>query len=180
MSEALYRATQAVTEAHLADMVLTSEELPAALRGFQLVRDGILENETMADHGFPGTTTEETRLTGRINGYLSEFIAAEHTGGPLPPQDGSDLIAATVVHLFHDQEEVSRWMTNKFLGEFKYFVGRDLGSGQQLLKADPLEFEGLSDESVGLRTLQTTEFGLVSSTVSDFRVGRLLGVAYLV
>ena len=71
-------------------------------------------------------------------------------------------------------------MTNKFLGEFTYFVGRDLGRGQELLKADPLEFEGLSDESVGLRTLQTTEFGLVSSTVADFRVGRLLGVAYMV
>ena len=33
---------------------------------------------------------------------------------------------------------------------------------------------------MGLRTLQTSPTGLISSTIVDFRVGRLLGVAYLV
>ena len=180
MSDALDRATQAVTESDLAEMVLTREELPQELEGFQSARLGVLDNETMADNGFSGTTTGETRATGRITGYLSEFVNAEEANVIFSPQEGSNLVAATVVHLFHDKEEVSSWMNDRFLGEFKYFVGKDMGRGQQLLKADPMDFTGFADESVGLQTLQTAELGLVSSTVVDFRVGRLLGVAYVV
>ena len=37
----------------------------------------------------------------------------------------------------------------------------------------------LPDQAVGLRVLQSNEPGPVSSTIIDFRVGRLLGVAYV-
>ena len=89
-------------------------------------------------------------------------------------------MAATVVHLFEDGQAVLRCMEEKFIGEFQRFVGQELGHEQSLLRADRLDFQGFSDEVVGLRTLQTTDSGLVSSTIVDFRVGRLLGVAYLV
>jgi hypothetical protein len=42
-----------------------------------------------------------------------------------------------------------------------------------------LAFAGFVDEVAGLRVLQSTEDGPVSSTVIDFRVGRILGVAYV-
>ena len=161
-------------------MVLAKEDLPGDMNAFELARDGELDNETMADHSFPGSTTEEIRSTGRISGYISEFMNTDDSGLMSPPEDGHDLVAATVVHLFSDMYEVDSWMTNKFLGEFKAHVGRDLGRGQQLIRADELDFDGFADKSVGLHTLQTSDFGLVSSTVVDFRIGRILGVAYLV
>lgn len=177
MSEAFDRATQDVGEGDLASMVLDKPELPHELQEFQVAREGALDNETMAAQGFPGSTTGETRATGRITGYLREFVS---TVQPEVLQPGSNIIAATVVHLFHDGEEVSRWMRGKFIGEFQRFVGKELGQGQELLSADQLQYGGFSDEEVGLRTLQATPAGLVSSTIVDFRVGCLLGVAYLV
>jgi len=174
LPDALDRAAEGIREEDLSSMALAREELPYELREFQLAREGVLDNADMAEHGFPGSTTGEVRATGRITGYLREFVT------PAPPQEGSNVIAATVVHLFQDKLQVSRWMTGKFLGDFQRSVGRELGRGQQLISADRLQYEGFSDEAVGLRTLQTSDAGLVSSTIVDFRVGRLLGVAYLV
>ena len=142
MSEALSRATQAVREGDLSNMVLVREDLPQELREFQIARDGVLDNETMATHGFPGSTTGGMKATGRITGYLREFAS------PLQPstfQAGSDVMAATVVHLFQDEQAVSRWMHEKFLGEFQHFVGQELGDeGQQLLSADRLAYDGFA------------------------------------
>src|SRR5262245_21474326 len=58
MSEALHRATQMVTEAGLPRMVLDRHELPPTLRDFLPVRTGILDNATMAQQGFPGSSAE--------------------------------------------------------------------------------------------------------------------------
>ena len=175
--EALDRASYAIGEPDLADMVLVREELPDELLEFQFAREGTLDNETMAAFGFPGNTTESTRKTGRITGYLREFVGPAPSG-VLAPE--SNVIAATVVHMFEDRGSVSRWMTDKFVGEFRRMVGQELGPEQHLSRADEIRFDGFSDEAVGLRTLQSTSSGPVSSTIVDFRVGRLLGVAYLV
>ena len=177
MAEAFDRVTGGIGEQDLPSMVLAREELPYELQEFELARDGILDNETMAEQGFPGSTTGETRATGRTTGYLREFVSPAQPD-TLPA--GSNLIAATVVHLFQEGDQVSRWMTEKFLGEFQRFVGQELRQSQQLVSADQVQVDGFSDEVVGLRTVQTTHAGLVSSTIVDFRVGRLLGVAYLV
>ena len=177
MSEALDRVTQAIDEGDLPFMVLVLEELPDELRGFLVAREDVLDNETMAAHGFPGTTAEAVGATGRIAGYLREFVNPREPG---LPEIGSNVIAATVVHLFQDREQVLRWMTEKFLAEFERMLGQELEGGQQLISAHRLQFAGFSDEAVGLHTLQTSPVGLVSSTIVDFRVGRLLGVAYLV
>jgi hypothetical protein len=42
-----------------------------------------------------------------------------------------------------------------------------------------LPFQGFSDIALGLRVLQSGPQGPISSTVVDFRVGRVLGVVYL-
>ena len=158
-------------------MVLAREELPYEIRELRPSKDGLLGNETMAEQGLPGTTTAEIRTAGRITGYIREFVTQAR---PSTIQACSDVAAATLSHLFHDNLEVSLWMIEKFLRDSREAVGKDLGQGQKLLSVDRLQFDGFSDETVGLHTLQTTPAGLVSSTVVDFRVGRLLGVAYLV
>jgi len=47
------------------------------------------------------------------------------------------------------------------------------------VSATRLEPEGFFDEAVGLKVLQGGVDGLISSTVIDFRVGRLLGVSFI-
>jgi hypothetical protein len=177
LSDALEAATRAIRGEDLPYMAIPAEELPGVLTGFQEGRHGELDNETMAAQGFPGSTTETVAATGRITGYLREFVTPLNAGLGLPELD---LMAATVVHLFNDSDQVSRWMRDRFLGEFKSFVGKELGHDQKLISADEVTVDGFSDESVGLHTSQMTESGLISSTVVDFRVGRLLGVAYMV
>ena len=177
MSEALSNATLRVVEDQLPAMVLVEEALPPELRGFQVSKDSYLDNATMAEHSFPGSTTGEIDATGRLIGYLREFVTPTATEDLAP---GTNLMAATVVHLFEDKDQVSLWMANQFLGEFQRMVSKDLGSGQQLVKADPTTVKGFSDEAVGLCTVQATATGLIGSSIVDFRIGRLLGVAYVV
>ena len=64
MSEAFYRVTQDVSEEALSEMVLVREELPQELQDFELGREGVLDNETMAEQGLPGSTTDGLRATG--------------------------------------------------------------------------------------------------------------------
>ena len=140
MPEALDRATQHVVPEDLSGMVLDREELPDELQGFEIGREGVLDNETMAAQGFPGSTTGETRATGRITGYLREFYDPVEPG---PEDTGANIIGATVVHLFENEEAVWGWMKEKFLGEFQRFVGKELENQQQLVSADELQFDGL-------------------------------------
>src|SRR5262245_1386205 len=108
MSEALHRTTQMITEADLPRMVLDRHELPPALGDFMPVRTGVLDNDTMAQQGFPGSSAERFRTVGRLTGYLQEFAAPAPESEQIPV--GYDIAAATVVHLFEDPGGVSRWI----------------------------------------------------------------------
>lgn len=177
MSEALNRATRSIREADLPRMVLDLAELPPEFQGFHPSRDGILDNATMAEQGFPGNSAESFGALGRLTGYVQEFTAPVPRGEGIPV--GYDIAAATVVHLFEDATGVSRWMQEIFLGQFEANAGRQIPPDQLLLMVERLTFRGFSDEVVGLRILQSGPQGPVSSTVVDFRVGRLLGVVYI-
>jgi hypothetical protein len=84
-----------------------------------------------------------------------------------------------VVHLFEDAHGVSRWMQEVFLGQFEANIGQEIHPGQHLLTVERLPFQGFADEVAGLRVVQSGPQGPISSTVVDFRVGRLLGVVYI-
>ncbi len=177
MPSTLSNATLGVGEAELSSMALAGYGLSEGLEGFQVSKDGYLDNATVAEHSFPGNTTGEISGTGRITGYIREFVT------PIPVEDiepGDNLMAATVVHLFDDEDQVSLWMANQFLGEFQRAVFKDLGGGQQLVKAEPTPVKGFADEAVGMCTVQASGAGLIGSAIVDFRIGRLLGVAYVV
>jgi hypothetical protein len=177
MSEALNRATRSIREGDLPRMVLDLAELPPEFQGFHPSRDGLLDNATMAEQGFPGSSAERFAALGRITGYMQEFAAPVPRGEGIPA--GYDLAVATVVHLFEDAPGVSRWMQEIFLGQFEANAGQEVHPDQHLLMVERLPFRGFADEVVGLRVLQSGPQGPVSSTVVDFRVGRVLGVVYL-
>jgi hypothetical protein len=177
MSEALNRATHAIREGDLPRMLLDLDELPPAFRDFQLAREGSLSNALMAEQGFPGNSADSFAALGRLTGYVQEFAAPAPEGGVIPV--GYDFALASVVHLFTDPAGVSRWMQEIFVGQFEANVGAEVHPGQHLLMVERLPLQGFSDEAVGLRVLQSGPQGPMSSTVVDFRVGRLLGVVYI-
>ena len=174
-TSAITRATYRVTEDTLPEMVLIKGEFPADFQTHQIVREGELNNETLAANGFAGNTAQRFLEAGRVTGNMRELGP---TSG-MAMADGFDFMAASVVHLFDTPESVSRWMRDVFLKDFEDRVGDSVGQGHQLVSATRLETSGFFDESVALRVLQGGPTGLISSTVVDFRLGRLLGVAFV-
>ncbi|MDA1220298.1 MAG: hypothetical protein O2909_12855 [Chloroflexi bacterium] len=171
----LSQATYRVSESDLEFMALDRDDIPSEFNDYQVVREGVLDNQKMATDGFTGSTAGRFQLAGRINGYMREF-------GPtadMPVFDGFNFVAATVVHLFDEPESVSDWMHDVFLNDFESNVGESIGTDHQLISVRRLDPAGLFDEAVALRVLQGGAAGLLSSTVIDFRVGRILGVAFV-
>ncbi|MXZ91697.1 MAG: hypothetical protein F4W95_09140 [Chloroflexi bacterium] len=171
----LWTATYRVGEPDLEDMTLEAADLPDDLRGYQLARSGPLDNAEMAENGFKGSTADRFRNAGRIGGFMREFVPTSDVS----PASGVNFVGATVVHLFESPDQVSGWMSDVFVKDFEDNVGESVGSGQQLISVNRLDVEGFYDEAVGLHVLQGGPAGLLSSTVIDFRVGRLLGVAFV-
>lgn len=174
-SAALERATYRVSDLDLEYMVLDRSELPDNFQGYQQVRVGVLDNENMAAHGFAGSTADRFRDAGRITGYMREF-------GPTSDMnvfDGFNFVGSTVAHLFENSGSVTSWMHDIFLKDFESNVGESVGEGHQLISVDRLNPSGFFDEAVALKAVQGGRQGVVSSTVIDFRVGRILGVAFV-
>ena len=174
-SFSLDRATYSVGESALDDMVLGKPEFPEPFQGHQVIREGTLDNNTLAQNGFEGTTAERFRQAGRVTGIMRELGPTSN----MVMTDGFDFMAASVVHLFDTPDSVHGWMHDIFLKDFEERVGESVGQGHQLVSATRLDPKGFFDEAVGLRVLQGGIDGLVSSTVVDFRVGRLLGVVFI-
>ena len=174
-SSSIGRATYSVGESALDLMVLEKTGFPELFQGHQVVREGSLDNETLAQNGFEGASAERFSQAGRVTGVMRELGPTSNMG----MSDGFDFMAATVVHLFDSPDSVHSWMHDIFLKDFEDRVGESVGQGHQLVSATRLEPNGFFDESVGLKVLQGGVDGLISSTVVDFRVGRLLGVAFI-
>ena len=174
-TSALTRATYRVTEDTLEEMVLEKSEFPGDFQAHQVVREGELDNERLARNGFVGSTAQRFQEAGRVTGTMRELGPTSN----MAMVDGFDFMAASVVHLFDTPESVSSWMHEIFLKDFEDHVGDSVGQGHQLVAANRIETDGFFDESVALRVLQGGPSGLISSTVVDFRLGRLLGVAFI-
>ena len=170
---ALDRATFGISEESLQYMVLENSDMPEEFQEFQVVREGPLDNETMAQHGFQGNTPERFRTLGRVTGFMRELGETSNAG------DGFNFLGATVAHLFDNPKTVTDWMHEVFIKDFEANIGESVGEDQQLISTKRLETSGFFDEAVALKVLQGGTAGLVSSTVLDFRVGRILGVAFV-
>ncbi len=169
------RATYSVGESALDVMVLEKSAFPESFQAHQIIREGTLDNDTLAQNGFEGTTSKRFSEAGRVTGVMRELGPTSN----MAMVDGFDFMAASVVHLFDSPDSVHSWMHEIFLKDFEDRVGESVGQGHQLVSATRLEPQGFFDETVGLRVLQGGVDGLISSTVIDFRVGRLLGVVFI-
>ena len=169
----LDQATFRVGEDDLEFMVLEKEDLSSEFQGHKSLREGFWDNERLARHGFATSTAPRFRRAGRVTGYIREF-------GPnaaMESQDGFNFLAATAAHMFSSPQSVVDWMHHIFLHDFQENVGEKVGQGQQLVSIRRLEPANFYDEAVALKVLQGGSSGLMSSTIVDFRVGRVLGVA---
>lgn len=175
MTTSLVDATFQATVDDLEFMALEREYLPPRYSGYRTVRQGPLNNHEMAENGFPGSTEERFQDAGRIAGYMREFGSAASSNS----NDGFNFVVASVAHLFVTPDSVSDWMNDVFLHDFQQNVGREVGHGQTLVEVQQLEPIGFFDEAIALKAVHSSRSGVVSSTVVDFRVGRILGVAFV-
>jgi hypothetical protein len=170
-ADPLVKATYSIAEAQLEWMVLEQGQLPPSLRYLEEDREEVLDNETMAEAGPVGRTALSMEETGRITGFVRDF-------GSDDPTSGAVLAAATVVHLFEGHAAVSRWIDDVFVKEMLEKHGPD-GEGH-FLTTQQVPVEGFHDHAAAVHTTQEAGIGTISSTIVDFRIGRLLGVAYVV
>ena len=175
MSVSITQATMDLREGDLPNMVLLEEDLAPPFDGFSAVREGDLDNRALAEHGFSGATERRFQDAGRIAGYVREFVS------PTAQLDmhGADLIVGSVAHLFSTPEDVSHWMREIFLKDFTENVGAVLENGQRMIEVEELEPQGFFDDAVALKAVHDSSGQIISSTVVDFRVGRILGVTYV-
>ena len=176
MTDAITTATFAIDLDDLSDMMLDREDLPQQFHDFMMTKDGPLDNDEFAEGGFPDSTGDEFREAGRISGYVREFVRPPE---PVPFLDGADFVASTAVHLFDDSESVFGWINDVFIKKFDENVGRDLPHEQRITQVDRMNPSGFYHEAAALRVLYDVAGEQVSSTIVDFRLGRLLGVAFV-
>ena len=177
MTNSIAQATYNITDQSLENMALDLNNLPDELSGFSPFRESVLDNKLMASHGFPGNTEDKYNAAGRMTGYLREFASPS----AIPKrEDGQNIVAATVIHLFENEDSAASWMTNVFVKQFKENIGREVGEDQKLVAVEELEIEDFYDRAVGIRAVQDGVDGILSTTVIDFRIGRILGVSFVV
>ena len=175
MSTRLVRATFDVHESDLPRLALSAHSLPCRYESYTHIREDNLDNHKMAEHGFPGASEERFVEIGRINGFVREFWSSTVD----PDIDGADVLIGSVAHLFDTPAGVRDWMYDVFLNDFSNNIGTDAGEGQVLVGADRFAPEGFFDEAVGLRASYNRYGHPITATIIDFRVGRILGVAYM-
>lgn len=176
---ALLEAVRGVPADELQYMLLNAPQLPVDLAGFDLMHEGELDNETMAKNGFGERTGEQLREMGRVTGWVREFVVPQ--GAPTLEEEPAEIVmAASVVHLFDTEDQVKRWIDDIFIKEFRDHVGLETETGQMLQGAELLSIDGLNDYAAGLLAVHEAGDSILASTIIDFRVGRLLGVAYVV
>ena len=175
---ALLDAVRGVPADELQYMVLDKAQLPVDLLSFDLMHEGELDNETMAKHGFGDRSAAQLRDLGRVTGWVREFVVPQ--GAPTLKEEPAEIVmACTVVHLFDSEEQVKYWIDEIFVKDFRDRVGEETEAGQKLQGAELLTIDGLHDHAAALLAVHETGDSILASTIVDFRVGRLLGVAYV-
>jgi len=176
---ALRDAMHGVLANEIQYMVLNASQLPEELGGFEVLREADLDNETMANHGFGKKTADDLAKLGRITGYVREFVVPQGAA-TLEEEPAEIIMAATVIHLFEGEDAVKRWIDDSFVRDFRDNVGKESNEGQALQGVEILEIEGLHDYAASLLVLHEMPDAVLASTIIDFRMGNLLGVAYVV
>ncbi len=172
--------TDTVTSEGLQWMVLDRAQLPAECSSFELLREERLDNEAMAKHSGGRHTAASLTELGRVSGYARAFAVPQ--GAPTLKEEPAEVLeVATVVHLFEQPKDVDRWIDDVFVGGFRDRVGAEEPDGARLMGVETLKVGGFHERSAALLVVhEAPESTVLASTIVDFRLGRLLGVAYVV
>lgn len=175
----LQHAVSGVLANELQYMVLSASQLPGELVAFELLRETELDNDAMAKYGLGDKSADDLVKLGRITGYVREFVVPQ--GGPTLEQEPAEIVmAATVVHLFESENSVKQWIDESFVHDFRNNVGSQTVEGQMLKGVEILQIDGLHGYAASLLVLHELPEAVLASTIIDFQLGNLLGVAYVV
>ena len=176
----LLQMTDTVTSEELQWMVLDHAQLPADCSIFELLREERLDNETMAKHSGGRQTAASLADLGRTSGYARAFAVPQ--GAPTLREEPAEVLeVATVVHLFERPQDVDRWIDEVFIAGFRDRVGAEEPDGARLTGVETLKVSGFHERAAALLVVhEAPESTVLASTIVDFRLGRLLGVAYVV
>ena len=171
------RLTPRVTLAALEYMPLEIPELPFELRGYQKSRDEAVDNAAYSKYPFRDASAADLLRLGRQGGWLKECNTPPET----EIADGLTLTAATSVHLFDRSGAVAAWIREQFVDHTLARVGQaEPGGPRHMLRAEELPPPpGLYDQAAALHLLQDSPMGTFSVNIINFRLGRLLGCAFL-
>lgn len=175
LKSALFKATVSTEPKDIPQMLLSHEDLPPSYIHYKVARQGVLSNQHMAENGFPDNSEQKYKNTGRKTGYIREFGSASD----FQSDNRAIFAVASVAHLFDTPDSVSNWINDVFYRDFQNHVGKQLGHSQNLLEVNRLKSAAFFDESLAIKAIHETSHGLVSSTIIDFRVGRILGVVFI-
>ncbi|MEX2431258.1 MAG: hypothetical protein WD645_04995 [Dehalococcoidia bacterium] len=177
-TDKLVQPTYGVTSEDLHWMVLDRGQLPPQAAAFELLQERELDNEMMAE-AFGDRSAESLRAIGRVTGFSRQFAVPQ--GAPTLAGEPAEILeAATVVHLFDRPENVASWIDDVFVRDTRERVGQDGPNGHRLAGVEILNVSGFHDYAASLLIVHDVPGAILASTVIDFRVGRLLGVAYVV
>jgi hypothetical protein len=167
--------TYMIENEDLEQMVLRADEVPDEFKEFNIINEGMLDNEELAESGFPGDSEEYFKNYGRINGYMREFGSRELVN----IKENEKFIMGCVVHLFDHERDVNKWMEEVFLKRFMDRTGELIGVNQKLISVTEVLSDEFYDHSLAVDLVQSSPSGDVLFTIVDFKIGRLLGVCFI-
>ena len=176
VSSALTRATYRVTEETLEDMVLEKSEFPSGFQSHQVVREGELDNERLARNGFAGSTAHRFLEAGRVTAQMRELGPTSRHGDVRRLRLHVRFGSAPVRHPRVGEQLDARYISEGLRGP----RGRQRGPGASTGSGHPPRNQRLLRRVCSPQgAARRAPAGLISSTVVDFRLGRLLGVAFI-
>ncbi len=171
----LTKMTMAVMADDLPFMVLEKEQLPNSLSAFDLLREQVIDNQTMAKEMGGSHTVDSLAAAGRLSGYERAFAVTP--GAPtLEAEPAEVLQAASAVHLFDSPEHVVEWIDKVFVRELRGSVGNEDEKGQRVIGVELLEPSGFHEHAASLLVVREVPSATIATTVTEFQLGCLLGV----
>ncbi len=172
----LSQLTLGVMSGDLRFMALDKSQLPDELAGFESLREEDLDNETFAKRSDGPDTVESLTEANRLNGYEVGFIVPQ--GGSTLAEEPSELLeASTAVHLFERAEDAQAWIDKAFVARLRRSVGETDAMDRKVTGVEVLRPSGFHGYSAGLLVLREVPGGELVSTIVEFQVGRVIGVA---
>lgn len=172
----LSQLTRTITPDDLRAMTLDRSQLPGELAGFEELRKADLDNAAYARSGDVAITTEALAEANRLDGYETGF-AVPQGGSTLAEEPAELLEASTAVHLFERPEDAQAWIDATFVDGFLRSVGETDALDRRVTGVERLDAHGFYGHAAGMFVLRDVPGGELASTIVEFQVGRVLGVA---